>query len=185
VFLFVGLGNPGKPYQHTRHNLGFRVLERIAEAQQVHFHKGPGPYQIAKTAVGSNSIILAQPLTYMNRSGIAVYDLVTRYQISLEQMVVVCDDIHVAAGKMRIRMKGSDGGHNGLASIIRYLCSESFPRMRMGIGMPVQGDVIEFVLSPFLKEEEKMAEDMIDLGVSALLKIAEYGLGHAMNTFNR
>ncbi len=185
MFLFIGLGNPGERYRQTRHNLGFRVVDRFAQRLDTRLQKGAGSYRMAMTHVGDVPVILAEPLTYMNRSGIAVFDLVSRYAVPLSQTMVVCDDVHLSFGRLRIRSGGSDGGHNGLASIIRYLCDEAFPRLRMGIGAPAGGDVVKFVLSPFLKEEKAPAEAMVDRSADALIEFVEHGLEKAMSMYNR
>lgn len=185
MFLFIGLGNPGERYRRTRHNLGFRVVDRLSERLGAQMQKGAGSYRIAQTEIGAEPAILAEPLTYMNRSGIAVFDLVNRYDVPLSRTMVVCDDIHLPFGRLRIRSGGSDGGHNGLASVVRYLCDDAFPRLRMGIGTPAGGDVIQFVLSPFSREEKTLVEKMVDRSVDALIKIVEHGLEKAMSEYNR
>jgi len=181
VYLFVGLGNPGERYAWTRHNVGFRVVDRFAEMLKVRLDKGPGSYLLAKTHVGPETILLAEPLTFMNRSGIAVFDLVTRFSVPTESVVLVSDDIHLALGRLRLRPGGRDGGHNGLASVIRYLRSEAFPRLRLGIGEPGE-DVVTYVLTRFAEAEKAMVEDMIERGVSTLASIARDGLERAMST---
>lgn len=183
MFLFVGLGNPGERYSRTRHNLGFRVVDSLARMQEVGWRKGPGPYYAAETAIEFQPVILAKPTTFMNRSGIAVCDLVIRYAIQLSQAIVVCDDLNLPPGSIRIRKGGSDGGHNGLASVIRYMGSDQVPRLRMGIGSPNAG-AIDYVLSHFSKKEESVVEETVDRAALALIEIAKVGLEKAMNRFN-
>jgi peptidyl-tRNA hydrolase, PTH1 family len=182
VFLFVGLGNPGERYARTRHNLGFRVLDRLAGRAEM--RKGDGPYNFGRIRIGGEDVLLAKPLTYMNRSGVAVSDLVLRYAVPLERMVVICDDIRLPFGKLRFRPGGSDGGHNGLASIIRFLGSEGFPRLRLGIGSP-ERDVVEFVLAPFDRDEEADVERLVEAGSEGLSFLVRNGAEKAMNPLNR
>jgi PTH1 family peptidyl-tRNA hydrolase len=184
MHLFVGLGNPGERYNRTRHNLGFYVVDGLARRCGAEWRKGEGQYLFARAEMNGEPALLAEPLTFMNRSGIAVFDLVTRYAVSLERLTVVSDDLNLPLGRFRLRSAGSDGGHNGLASVIRYLRSESFARMRLGIGTPPD-NAVEFVLSPFRKEEEAQVEDMVERGVDALVDVVRYGLEKAMNRNNK
>jgi peptidyl-tRNA hydrolase, PTH1 family len=183
MHLFVGLGNPGERYDRTRHNLGFRVVDGLARRCGAEWHKGEGPYRFARTEMDGESVLMAKPLTYMNKSGIAVFDLVARYALPIERVIVVSDDLSLPLGRIRLRPSGSDGGHNGLASIIRYLRSGSFPRLRLGIGTPAD-NTVEFVLSPFPREEQAQVDGMIARGVDALVDIVQQGLDKAMNTNN-
>ena len=183
MYLFVGLGNPGERYDRTRHNLGFRVVDGLARRCGAEWQKGEGPYRLARAEMDSRSVLMAEPLTTMNKSGIAVFDLVTRYALPIERVTVVLDDLNLPLGRLRLRTSGSDGGHNGLASIIRYLRSESFPRLRLGIGTPAD-DIVEFVLSPFPREEQAQVDGMIARGVDALMHIVQQGLEKAMNRNN-
>jgi PTH1 family peptidyl-tRNA hydrolase len=183
VYLFVGLGNPGECYALTRHNLGFLVVGHLAGNLGVRLVKGPGPYLMAQTSVGREPVLLAKPLTFMNRSGTAVFDLVMRFHIDTARLVLVSDDLNLPLGRLRLRPGGSDGGHNGLASVIRFIRSEAFPRLRLGIGMKGE-DAVKYVLSPFAAVEQPIVEDMIERGVSALAAIAQNGLEQAMNLAN-
>jgi PTH1 family peptidyl-tRNA hydrolase len=181
--LFVGLGNPGERYGRTRHNLGFHVVDGFARKAGAAWLPGEGPYRLARAEMNGEPVLVAKPTTFMNRSGIAVFDLVTRYGVPMNQLTVVLDDFNLPLGRIRLRSSGSDGGHNGLASIIRYLRGESFPRLRLGIGAPAD-DVVEYVLSPFRKDEESRVQDMITRGTEALADIVEQGLDQAMTKNN-
>jgi len=132
----IGLGNPEKRYEGTRHNLGFEVLDCLAERLRTPFKEGKGEYLLASGEVGDVSVGLVKPLTFMNESGVAVADVAERFEVPLDQLIVVCDDFQLPLGHLRVRQKGSDGGHNGLYSIIYHLQSDLFPRIRCGIASP-------------------------------------------------
>ena len=185
MFLIVGLGNPTSRYRKTRHNLGFMVLDNLAKGWQKEFRKGKGHYKIIKTIIGSQKVILAKPTTYMNESGIAVYELVNKYNIELFNLLVLCDDLNLPLGKLRLRKKGSAGGHKGLASIIAALETDEFPRLRFGIGYNPLMDVSEYVLSPFLPAERDVVNSMIEKGGKAVKDFVERGIEWTMNFYNR
>ena len=184
MFLIVGLGNPTYRYRDTRHNLGFMVLDSLAGRWEKQFRKGQGPYQLIKIAVGFQRVILAKPATYMNRSGIAVYELVNKYNVELFNLLVLCDDISLPLGKLRLRKKGSAGGHKGLASIIAALKTEEFPRLRFGIGCDPLIDTSEYVLSPFLPVERELVNSMIKRGNKAVIDFIDRGIDWTMNFYN-
>jgi len=184
VFLIVGLGNPTSRYRNTRHNLGFMVLDSLAGKWEKQFRKGKGHYKLIKTAVGSQRVILAKPTTYMNRSGVAVYELVNKYDVKLFNLLVLCDDLSLPLGKLRLRKKGSAGGHKGLTSIIAALGSEEFPRLRFGVGYNPLIDASEYVLSPFLPIERKLVNSMIKRGGKAVIDFIDRGIEWTMNFYN-
>lgn len=184
----IGLGNPGSEYEGTRHNVGFAVVERLAQTLRLEFRAGRGEYLLAEKMLGGEEIVLVKPVTYMNGSGVAVKEIVERYELPLSQLLIIADDFNLPVGALRIRPDGSDGGHNGLASIIYQLESQNFPRLRCGIGsakmQAKRGEPSEFVLSVFEVDELNSVESMIDLAAGAALTVAVQGLQAAMNRFN-
>jgi PTH1 family peptidyl-tRNA hydrolase len=184
--LIVGLGNPGKRYALARHNLGFWVVEQLAREH------GFGPVKIWRNALiaegqlGTKQVILAQPLTYMNRSGLAVTQLANFFKISFPHILVICDDLDLPTGAIRIRPQGGSGGHKGLASIISELGTEQFPRLRLGIGRPpIAEEVTNYVLKPFTREEKQEIEQAVANAVKAVVVFVEEGLDAAMNRYNK
>ncbi|MFW6148599.1 MAG: aminoacyl-tRNA hydrolase [Atribacterota bacterium] len=188
--LFVGLGNPGKQYQYTRHNIGFRVLEafiirNIGVDQK--WKKGFSS-QFLQCHFKGQKTIFAKPQTYMNLSGKSVEKFINYYGISNHQLLVIYDDIHLSLGNIRIRKQGSSGGHKGIESIIDSLSTEEFPRLRIGIRNDLllqQMDYPSFVLSRFLPEEEQVLKKIIDRAVKALEDIMDFGYEYAMREYNR
>lgn len=183
--LLVGLGNPGSEYENTRHNIGFMAIDALARQRiaRLNYEK-ENLYLIGQTVVNSEIAILAKPLTYMNRSGAAVADLCRMFEISLRDLVVIVDDFNLPFGKLRVRGKGSDGGHNGLASIIAHLGTSDFVRLRIGIGKDEIEDPVDFVLSPFDKAERKDLKTMLDKCVQACKTFIAEGINNTMNSYN-
>jgi len=177
----LGLGNPGTFYSETRHNLGFRVLERIAGRFRKRFRKEEGRYQWVEIP---GEIFLFKPLTYVNRSGFAVREIVHQHQIQLEDLLVVCDDCDLKFGRIRLRKGGSAGGHHGLESIIEQLKTESFPRVRIGIGRPQGESLEEYVLKEFNSEEKREIEEVLTRAADAVLLFMEKGVEKAMSFIN-
>ncbi len=184
----VGLGNPGAEYEGTRHNIGFDIIERIAGGIKAPFRPGKGDFTIAVGSFKNEEIGLVKPLTYMNNSGEAVLDIRNRYDIPLERFLILCDDFQLPLGRLRLRPDGSDGGHNGLYSIIYHLKSNSFPRLRCGIAseeMPAdKTQMAAYVLSPFSPAERPLVDDMIARAAEASLAFAVDGLAKTMNHYN-
>jgi PTH1 family peptidyl-tRNA hydrolase len=161
--LIVGLGNPGQQYAKTRHNLGWQVLDRLAEKQKIGFKAGKGEYHVALLQDGEREIIFLKPTTYMNGSGVAVKEALAFFGKTPADLLVILDDMALPLGKMRLRSKGSSGGHNGLESIIYQLQTEDFARLRLGIGTPETKEAaIDHVLGEFSAEEKKAAEEMLE-----------------------
>ena len=193
VKLIVGLGNPGLRYEHTKHNIGFRVIDalydKITSAESsgnvVAKKRVTSIYKslVIQTKWHESDIILAKPMTYMNNSGSAVAPLVNRFEVPFTDVCIIYDDVHLDIGKIRIRRKGSDGGQKGMQSIIHYLRTTEFPRLRIGIGEPV-GDLVDYVLSEFSKEEEIEIEGTIERAVEAIETYLKDGILTAMNQFN-
>ncbi|HID65408.1 MAG TPA: aminoacyl-tRNA hydrolase, partial [Aquificaceae bacterium] len=150
IRLLVGLGNPGKEYEKTRHNVGFMVIDELVKSLRAKKPSEEALSLVYKIRIGGKEVFLAKPLTYMNNSGAAVYNLLEEYGLSPEQMIVIYDDLDLPLGTIRLRLKGSSGGHKGVESIIKYIGTQNFPRLRIGIGRPKKKeDVVKYVLSPF------------------------------------
>ncbi len=186
MIAIFGLGNPGREYEMTRHNVGFMAVDALAEKIGFNFKPGGGDYLISSGRCAGKEILLVKPLTYMNNSGVAVKGVVERYKIELKDILVICDDLNLPLGVIRIRQKGSDGGHNGLYSIIYHLKSIEFPRLRCGIGNSEKvKNIVDFVLSKFGEGEIEILNEMIAKAVDAALCFISDGILVAMNRFNR
>ena len=166
--LIVGLGNPGKTYTNNRHNIGFMCLSHFAKTQGIQFDKKQGQARIGSGEVAGSQLLLARPQTYMNRSGQSVSRLVNKYNISLNDLLVIHDDLDLPLGTIRFRQAGSSGGHKGIDSIISELESQYFPRLKIGIGRPltpipeiIEDDIISYVLSVFTSEEKLIVNQVI------------------------
>ena len=183
-FLIVGLGNPGKKYERTRHNVGFMVIDTIASRLKMTFTKIEERYWTCSQQYQNKNIILMKPATYMNLSGRAVASGMARYNIDLSNLLVICDDINLEFGTIRIRSKGSDGGQKGLRSIISSLATQDFPRLRIGIGDHFR-DAVEYVLSPFSKNENEDLLSIIAIAADAVDYFILNNLELAMSRFNR
>jgi PTH1 family peptidyl-tRNA hydrolase len=184
--LIVGLGNPSNKYEYTRHNVGFDVIDLFRYELQLgkNFRKEHHSLVI-EGQLESNRLLLAKPQTFMNSSGIAVQDLALDYEIPLEDIIVIYDDLNLEFGFLRIRRSGSAGGHKGVKSIIESLGSQSFPRIRIGIGQPSQDtEVIDYVLSRFTSKEREEIEKAEQSAVEALKIMILEGVEPAMNKFN-
>ncbi len=183
--LIVGLGNPGKKYELTRHNVGFEIIDLFCQEIRVGKMRRQDFSLIAEGRLGTEELILAKPQTFMNSSGIAVSSLVSKYSTPLDDLYVVYDDIDLDLGILRIRRKGSAGGHKGMKSIINSLGTQSFPRMRIGIGQPPQEmDSIDYVLSRFSDQEREQIHQVERLAIEALKIMILDGIDSAMNEFN-
>ena len=182
----VGLGNPGPKYTNTRHNVGFRVVAALTEGLGTELVAGRGDFVTGRGTFAGEEVWFVLPLTYMNASGRAVREAVEMLDAGLEDLLVICDDVHLPLGRLRLRRSGSDGGHNGLASIIESLDSDSFARLRVGVdASPESQDQAEYVLEPFEDSELGAVETMIKDAASAVLLVVRSGLDAAMNQTNR
>ena len=179
--LLVGLGNPGREYSGTRHNVGFMVLDRLAAASGATF-RADKKWQA--DAVLANGVWLLKPQTYMNLSGESVSALVRFYQIEPARVLVVLDDMALPLGRLRIRERGSHGGHNGLRSILEHLGTQDVPRLRVGIGSSDPGEATGHVLGRFAVDERPLVEQSLDRAVEAVRFAQENDLPSAMNKFN-
>lgn len=182
--LTIGLGNPGAEYEDTRHNIGHQVVDALAERLGVSFEHQPDAL-VGWGRHGDAEIGLAVPLTYMNRSGDSVAALRRHYDLALDQLLVVVDDLHLPVGTIRLRPSGSSGGHNGLAHVAQRLGTTDFPRLRIGIGSDFpDGQQSEYVLSPFSDDQKPTVRTVIEEAGDAILTVAQEDLEAAMNQFN-
>ena len=188
MWLFTGLGNVGSEYTHTRHNIGFEIVDRLETKleRSSGWRAGRNDYYFAKGFWRkSEEILLIKPTTYMNLSGRAVRDALGFYKVSRDNLVIIADDIALPLGALRLRLRGSDGGHNGLASVIYELGSDDFARLRCGVGSDFhRGEQVKYVLSRFKPNEIEAVTNMIDLATQGCLTIVESGLEMAMNRIN-
>ncbi|MDY6833590.1 MAG: aminoacyl-tRNA hydrolase [Chloroflexota bacterium] len=184
--LIVGLGNPGKPYSLTRHNLGFRCINHFSSRHGILVEKSSCRARIGIGEIYGMPLVLAKPQTFMNRSGEAVSGLIDRFGISLDDLLVVHDDLDLPLGKMRIRHDGGTGGHKGIESIVACLGSREFVRLRVGIGRPQDEDqdVISYVLQQFDLQDRELVETTITRVAEAVDCILDEGIVGAMNKFN-
>ena len=183
----VGLGNPGEEYHNTRHNVGFLVIDELCRRFKKNLKSGEGDYLLAHARIGDRAAILVKPLTYMNNTGIAVAEVLERFNTPQQHALVVADDFALPLGTLRIRTKGSDGGHNGLYSVIYHLNTNKFPRVRCGIKkdvMPPKTEMADFVLSPFEDDEHERVKDMVGRAADAVTEFATSGIARTMNRFN-
>ena len=183
--LIVGLGNPGERYKNTRHNLGYRVIDFLAGKNKKDFKPGKGDFLFCEIQIKEEIIYLTKPLAFMNSSGVAVVETLDNFNLEIENLLVVCDDVNLPLGKIRIREKGTDGGHKGLRSIICQLNSIDFARVRMGIGdIPEKVDLEEFVLEDFKEEEKEQVNQMVEKAAQAVENTWVNGIEDSMSRFN-
>lgn len=185
MYVVVGLGNPGKDYTNTRHNVGFNTIDLIAKRNNIDLNKIKFKSVYGEGFIGREKVILVKPQTYMNNSGITVRELTQFYKLPIENIIVIVDDIDIGFADLRIKSKGSAGSHNGLKSIIYHLQEDKFPRVKIGIGKkhPEQ-DLADFVLSRFSKEETPDIENSISNAAEAVETMIAEGTEAAMNKFN-
>ena len=184
--LIVGLGNPGRQYAKTRHNLGWQVLDRLAEKLKIGFKAGKGEYYAALLEENEREIVFLKPTTFMNNSGIAVQEALAFFGKTSADLLVILDDMALPLGKLRLRANGSSGGHNGLESVIYQLQTEAFARLRLGIGTPgAKGAAVGHVLGEFSKEEKKNAEEMMESAAEIVETCFQKGFQEALNSLSR
>ena len=191
--LIVGLGNPGRIYARNRHNIGFMCVSHFAKTQGIRFDKKQGQARIGTGEVAGNKLIVARPQTHMNLSGESVIRLVNKFNISLNNLIVIHDDLDLPLGKIRLSQGSGSGGHKGVDSIITHLGSLDFPRIRVGIGRPpiIEGsaedreaNIVAYVLSDFTTDEKKVITEVIPKVSEAILCLLNEGLTAAMNKYN-
>jgi len=186
LYLIAGLGNPGKEYVNTRHNVGFDTIDLISERTGIKVSKVKCKALIGQGVIEGKKVILAKPQTFMNLSGESIRDLVEWYKIDIKNVIVIYDDVDLPLGKLRIRSKGSAGTHNGMRSVIYHIQSDEFPRIRIGIGKPPEGwELADFVLGRFDSEARKLVEQCISKAADAAVDIIKSNVEYAMNIYNR
>ncbi|MGB5823979.1 MAG: aminoacyl-tRNA hydrolase [Proteocatella sp.] len=186
MYLIVGLGNPGKQYEATRHNVGFLAIDEIAKELDIKVDRLKYKSIIGEGRIGTEKVILAKPQTFMNLSGQAVVELVNFYKVDMANLILIYDDIDLDTGKLRIRKSGSAGTHNGMRSIIELLGKQDFPRIRIGVSKPKNGqDLASFVLSKFEKSELNDVMSTIVDSRKAVIETVQTNLDKAMNLYNK
>lgn len=184
--VIVGLGNPGKKYENTRHNVGFEVIRQLARRYGSGMVRGKFDGELMEAVIEGERALLVSPLTYMNRSGNCVQPVRDFYKLSNADFLVVCDDFQLPLGKVRMRAKGSSGGQKGLQDVIRRMGGDDVPRLRIGIGAPPpQWDVADYVLSKFHEEEQADLQDAIQRASQAASDWVVHGIDYCMNQHNR
>lgn len=182
--ILVGLGNPGEKYAKTRHNLGFMVVDRLAGRLGVEVRVRRLMSLIGEAPLNTERLVLVKPQKYVNQSGQPVKKVLEHYACSPEALMVICDDLNLPLGKLRIRRKGSSGGHRGLESIITYLGSAEFLRLRIGVGSPLQGEAREYVLAPFAVDEEGVIEEALERACDAIIDWVHGDVEECMKKYN-
>lgn len=185
--LIIGLGNPGEAYDGTRHNVGFAIVDHVAERSGATFlMDGRAASLVAPCRLRGRSVVLVKPQGYVNRSGASVQHLIRRFGLETRDILVVTDDIHLSTGQLRLRERGGSAGHNGMQNIIESLGTDAFPRLRIGIGSNFEiGRQVEYVLTPFTEQEQRVISDTIARARDAVTAFAVDGIAPAMNRFNR
>ena len=182
--LIVGLGNPGKKYEHTRHNMGFDALDLLADQARIDVDKEVFHGLLGRGTILEEDVMLFKPTTYMNLSGTAVKEVVDYFKIPLEDIIVIYDDMALEVGHIRLRLEGSSGGHKGMGNIIDLLHSQDIKRIRIGIGEPGEWDTVDYVLSKPLKDERPLIDEAINNAVEAVEEALKSDFTRAMNRFN-
>jgi PTH1 family peptidyl-tRNA hydrolase len=183
LWAIVGLGNPGSKYAKTRHNLGFMVVDVITEFLDVEF-KEKKDYMIVRGSLAEHEVQLVEPLTFMNLSGIAVKDVLHKFDITPDNLIVIHDDIDMDVGRLKIKKSGSSGGHKGIESIIQNIGTKEFIRVKIGVGREIGMLAEDYVLKKFKKEELPLIKDAIQRAADAITVIVSEGIEKAMNKFN-
>lgn len=186
MYLIVGLGNPEKEYANTRHNMGFNVINKIAEKYKIEMikEKFQGIYGMGQ--IENEKVILLKPQTYMNLSGNSIREFVNFYKIEKENVIVIYDDVDIEPGLIRIRKQGTAGSHNGMKSVVQELGTTNFPRIRVGIGKPkYENDMINHVLQKIDDSEKEIINKGIDLAFLAIIEIIKNNIDKAMNKYNK
>ncbi|MBP6715746.1 MAG: aminoacyl-tRNA hydrolase [Acidobacteria bacterium] len=184
--LVAGLGNPGRQYAGTRHNIGFEVIDELAKRHRVGFEAAPADAMLGKWRRDGDVILLVKPLTFMNLSGVAVGQLLRYFKVEVQDLLVVCDDVTLPLGRLRVRGSGSEGGHNGLRSMAQQLGTIEYSRLRVGVGRgDTRRDLADHVLASFAPEEQTGVQDAVTRSAEAVESWVIDGLAKTMNVFNR
>lgn len=184
VYIIVGLGNPGKKYENTRHNMGFIAVDLIAEEYGIKVDKLKFKALVGEGRIAGRKVVLVKPQTFMNLSGQSVTEIMNFYKEDIENLIVIYDDIDIPTGSIRLRKKGSAGTHNGMRNIVYLLGDDGFPRIRVGIGSETKVDLINYVVGGVSKKEKDLLEDALTRAAKAAVCIVEKGIDKAMNEYN-
>ena len=186
MYVIAGLGNPGREYEGTRHNVGFMTLDALADKYNIDVREKAFKGLIGKGVIEGNKVILVKPQTYMNLSGECIRQVMDYYKVDPSEFIVIYDDISLGVGQLRIRAKGSAGGHNGIKNIIAHLGGQVFPRIKVGVGeKPPKYDLADYVLGHFSKVEQELMSEGYDNAVKAVELIVSDQMSEAMNEYNR
>lgn len=183
MYLIVGLGNPGREYEHTRHNIGFDAIDKISSRYNIDLNRTKFKGMYGEGVLNGEKVILLKPLTYMNLSGESVGEIASFYKIRNENIIVIYDDVDLEVGRIRIRKKGSSGGHNGIKSILYHLGNEEFTRIKLGVGK-AERDMVSHVLGKFHVEDREKIEGVLNCTVDIVDSIIKDGADSAMNKYN-
>ncbi len=185
MYIIVGLGNPEQDYARTRHNMGFDVINKIAQENKIELNKNKFDAIYGTGIINNEKVILVKPQTYMNLSGTSVRQFINFYKNPLENLIIIYDDMDVEKGNIKIRKKGGPGSHNGMKSVEQEIASDTFPRIRVGIGTPQnKEDKINYVIGHLPENEYKILQEGIEKSADAVIDIIKNGLDHAMNQYN-
>ena len=185
ALVIVGLGNPGPEYAATRHNAGFWCIDSLADRHDIDLERKNRSAVIGEGSIGLSPVVLVKPRTFVNRSGAAVSYLSARYSMPIDKLLVVCDDINLAPGKLRLRRRGSAGGHNGIKSVIEAAASQDFPRLRIGVGRPPDGTgQIEHVIGPMEPDDREVVDEAVERAADAVACLLAHGMDETMSRFN-
>lgn len=182
--LIVGLGNPGKKYEKTRHNMGFMALDLLSSLSQIDVDKDVFHGLLGRGKIFDEDVYLFKPMTFMNLSGTAVREVVSYFKIDIDDIIIIFDDMALRPGQIRLRKSGSSGGHKGMQNIIENLQTDDLKRIRIGIGEPGEWDVIDYVLGKPLKEDQPLIDEAIESAVEAIKETIKTDFDRAMNKFN-
>ncbi|MFA7032172.1 MAG: aminoacyl-tRNA hydrolase [Bacilli bacterium] len=182
--LIVGLGNPGKKYEKTRHNMGFMALDLLSSLSQIDVDKDVFHGLLGRGKIFDEDVYLFKPMTFMNLSGTAVREVVSYFKIDIDDIIIIYDDMALNPGQIRLRKSGSSGGHKGMQNIIENLQTDDLKRIRIGIGEPGEWDVIDYVLGKPLKEDQPLIDEAIESAVEAIKETIKTDFDRAMNKFN-
>ncbi|MDF2883938.1 MAG: pth [Clostridiaceae bacterium] len=183
MYLIVGLGNIGREYEKTRHNVGFDTIDLLSKKYNIVLNREKFKGIYGEGYIGKEKVLLLKPSTYMNLSGESVREAVNFYKIDTDKIIIVYDDISIPIGRLRIRSKGSAGGHNGIKNIILNLGTDSFPRIKIGVGQPKE-NLVSYVLGKFSEEERKILDEALETALLVVKEIMEVSLEEAMNKYN-
>ncbi len=185
MYIIVGLGNPEKDYNNTRHNMGFNTINKLAKEFEIEVTKNKFKGLYGTGMIEGEKVILLKPQTYMNLSGESIKEIVQFYKLDMEQIIVIYDDIDIEPGVIKLRKSGGPGTHNGMKSVVHELNTQNFKRVRIGIGAPIEKEeLIEYVIGAIPDEEKEKLEKGTDLAKEAIIEIIKNGMDKAMNKFN-